>query len=227
MFNFFRKKRYTKDIFNELMEQKDNFYFDTKTNYLRIKNPNIFGSLQELTFKSVENPISGNFTVNYDCITLGGYKIGPEINCPDSLDEDDKSAILTIINDRIAECEETIKNCIKKYEYNKEYVMFPSLGVTNDGRRYHFKICLCANYLDEYLKFIENKNLEFGKEYIKYVFAEFKKTLGIKYEYDTVVIVEPYLTWLDTNKEDIIKNKTRLEENKKCHEIFNRIRLNG
>ena len=39
-----------------------------------------------------------------------------------------------------------------------------------------------------------------------------------------VVTVEPYLTWLDQNKEKLDEEKHRREENEKCKDIFDMIR---
>lgn len=227
MFNFFKKKTFSKDCLNELMERKDIFTFDTERNLVRIKGTEIFGPLNDLTFESVDSVET--FKI------IPGYKVGSELYFKNELYEDDIKSALEQINYRTLACEDSIKAAIKKYEYNKEFLRFPALATTGEGRQYWLLIVLRPGNLEEYLKFIEEKtaelkvnkseNVDFYKEYRSYILKKFKEVMGIDYQYDKMIVIEPYMTWYDQNKEELEAKAYRLIENRKCHNAFDLIRL--
>jgi len=227
MFNFFKKKTFSKDCLNELMERKDIFTFDTESNFIRIRGTDIFGPLNDLTFESVDN--IETFKI------MPGYKVGSELYFNHELYEDDIKRALEQINDRTAACEQSIKEVIEKYEYNKEFLRFPALATKGEGKQYFLFIVLRPGNLEEYLKFIEEKTAElkvnksedvdFYKEYKSYILKKFKDVMGVDYQYDKMIIIEPYMTWYDQNKEELEKKAHRLIENRKCHNAFDLIRL--
>lgn len=227
MFNFFKKKTFSKDCLNELMERKDNFTFDTERNLVRIKGTDIFGPLNDLTFESVD--AIETFKI------IPGYKVGPELYFNSELHEDDIKIALEQINDRTLACENSIKIAIEKYEYNKEFLRFPALATTGEGKHYFLFIVLCPGNLEEYLKFIEEKtaelkvnkseNVDFYKEYKSYILKKFKDVMHSDYQYDKMIVIEPYMTWYDQNKEELENKAHRLIENRKCYNAFDLIRL--
>ena len=229
MFNFFKKKTFSKDCLNELMERKDIFIFDTERNLVRIRGTEIFGPLNNLTFESVDS--IETFKI------IPGYKVGSELYFNHELYEDDVKRALEQINDRTLACENSIKVAIEKYEYNKEFLRFPALATTGEGKLYFLFIALRPGNLEEYLKFIEektaelkvnkNENVDFYKEYKSYILKKFKEVMGIDYQYDKMIVIEPYMTWYDQNKEELENKAHRLIENKKCHNAFDLIRLCG
>ena len=152
MFNFFKKKTFSKDCLNELMERKDIFTFDTELNLVRIRGTEIFGPLNNLTFESV------NGVETFKIIP--GYKVGSELYFNHELYEDDIKRALEQINVRTLACENSIKAAIEKYEYNKEFLRFPALATTGEGKLYFLFIALRPGNLEEYLKFIEEKTAE-------------------------------------------------------------------
>lgn len=149
----------------------------------------------------------------------------------------DETIGITKINDRILACENSIKAAIEKYEYNKEFLRFPALATTGEGKLYFLFIALRPGNLEEYLKFIEEKtaelkvnkseNVDFYKEYRSYILKKFKEVMGIDYQYDKMIVIEPYMTWYDQNKEELENKAHRLIENRKCHNAFDLIRLCG
>lgn len=227
MFSFFKKKTFSKDCLNELMERKDIFTFDTERNCVRIRGTDIFGPLNDLTFESVDN--IETFKI------IPGYKVGSELYFNHELHEDDIKSALEQINDRTAACEQSIKVAIEKYEYNKEFLCFPALATNEEGKHYFLFIALRPGNLEEYLKFIEEKtaklkvnkseNVDFYKEYKSYILKKFKEVMGVDYQYDKMIVIEPYMTWYDQNKEELEKKAHRLIENRKCHNAFDLIRL--
>lgn len=227
MFSFFKKKTFSKDCLNELMERKDIFTFDTEHNCVRIRETDIFGPLNDLTFESVNN--IKTFKI------IPGYKVGKELYFNRELYEDDIKSALKQINERTAACEQSIKKVIEKYEYNKEFLRFPALVTTAEGKYYGLLIALRPGNLEEYLKFIEEKtaklkvnkseNVDFYKEYKSYILNKFKDVMGVDYQYDKIAIIEPYMTWYEQNKEELENKAHRLIENRKCHNAFDLIRL--
>lgn len=227
MFNFFKKKTFSKDCLNERMERKDIFTFDTECNFIRIRGTDIFGPLNDLTFESVDN--IETFKI------VPGYKVGSELYFNYELYEDDIKRAVEQINDRTLVCEKSIKVAIKKYEYNKEFLRFPALATTGEGKQYFLFIVLRPGNLEEYLKFIEEKtaelkvnkseNVDFYKEYRSYILKKFKDVMGVDYQYDKMIVIEPYMTWYDQNKEELEQKAHRLIENRKCHNAFELIRL--
>ena len=149
----------------------------------------------------------------------------------------DETIGITKINDRTLACENSIKAAIEKYEYNKEFLLFPALATTGEGKLYFLFIALRPGNLEEYLKFIEEKtaelkvnkseNVDFYKEYRSYILKKFKEVMGIDYQYDKMIVIEPYMTWYDQNKEELENKAHRLIENRKCHNAFDLIRLCG
>lgn len=227
MFNFFKKKTFSKDCLNKLMKRKDIFTFDTEHNCVRIRGTDIFGPLNDLTFESVDN--IETFKI------IPGYKVGSELYFNHELHEDEIKSALEQINDRTAACEQSIKKVIEKYEYNKEFLRFPALATNEEGKHYFLFIALRPGNLEEYLKFIEEKtaklkvnkseNVDFYKEYKSYILKKFKEVMGVDYQYDKMIVIEPYMTWYDQNKEELEKKAHRLIENRKCHNAFDLIRL--
>ena len=228
MFNFFKKKTFSKDCLNELMERKDIFTFDTERNRVRIRGTEIFGPLNEITFESVDNEVEP-FKI------VPGYLVGKELYFKRELYEDDIKSALEQINDRTAACKASIKKAIEKYEHNKEFLRFPALATTDEGKYFFLLIALRPGNLEEYLKFIEEKtaklkvnkseDVDFYKEYKSYILNKFKDVMGIDYQYDKIIVIEPYMTWYDQNKEELEKKAHRLIENRKCHNAFELIRL--
>lgn len=228
MFSFFKKKTFTKDCLNELMERKDKFTFDTERNLVRIRGTDIFGPLNDLMFESVDNEVEP-FKI------VPGYLVGKELYFKHELHEDDIKSALEQINDRTAACERSIEKAIEKYEYNKEFLRFPALATKDDGKYYFLFIALRPGNLEEYLKFIEEKtaelkvnkseNVDFYKEYKSYILKKFKDVMGVDYQYDKIAIIEPYMTWYEQNKEELENKAHRLIENRKCHNAFDLIRL--
>ena len=147
----------------------------------------------------------------------------------------DETIGITKINDRTLACENSIKAAIEKYEYNKEFLHFPALATTGEGKLYFLFIALRPGNLEEYLKFIEEKtaelkvnkseNVDFYKEYRSYILKKFKEVMRVDYQYDKMIVIEPYMTWYDQNKEKLEKKAHRLIENEKCHNAFELIRL--
>ena len=224
MFDFFKKKTFDIESVNELMARNDKFYFDTNYDLVRIKGTSIFGSLQDLTFKSVE--VGGEDFKVQESISRGGYKIGDEIFWKMPFTEIEREMLVYKINGKTSVCEESIQNAVKKYEYNKKYVFNPTLATQKNGLNWFFLICLRPTDINPYFEFLDNQEaIEYIVEYRNYVLKEFqKRSDGGKYQFDMVVTVEPYLTWLDQNKERLDDEKHRREENEKCKDIFDMIR---
>lgn len=84
-------------------------------------------------------------------------------------------------------------------------------------------------YIDEsgILKVNKSENVDFYKEYRSYILKKFKEVMGIDYQYDKMIVIEPYMTWYDQNKEELENKAHRLIENRKCHNAFDLIRLCG
>lgn len=224
MFGFF-KKTLPFSVINEEMERKDNFYFDVDTKYVRIKGTDIFGPLKDLTFKSVKTG-EDDFTVE-EARKNGGYRVGDKIPIyANEFDEDAKEVALSIINDMTRRCEESIKETVNLYNHNKEFIFNPTLAVDLDNTIYWLFICLRPGDIKTYFDFLEEKGATtYIDEYKNYVLKCFKvRAVNDNYQYDMVVTVYPYLTWLDNNKEKLDTEKKREEENAKCKEIFDMIR---
>lgn len=224
MFGFF-KKTLPFSIIDEEMERKDNFYFDVDTKYVRIKGMDIFGPLKDLTFKSVKTG-EDDFTIE-EARKNGGYRVGNEIRIfASEFDEDAKEDALCYINDMTKRCEESIKEIVELYNHNKEFIFNPTLAVERDNIIYRLFICLRPGDIKAYFDFLEEKGATtYIDEYKNYVLKCFKvRAVNDDYQYDMVITVCPYLTWLDNNKETLDCKKKREEENEKCKEIFNMIR---
>lgn len=224
MFNFFKKKTFDIESVNGLMARNDKFYFDTNCNIVRTKGISIFGPLQNLTFKSVE--VGGEDYKLEESIAKGGYKIGDEIFWKMPFTEIEREMLVYKINSKTSICEETIQDAIAKYEHNKKYVFNPTLGTQKRGLTWYFFICLRPTDIDPYFEFLDQQGAtEYIVEYRKYVLKAFQNNSDDgKYQFDMVVTVEPYLTWLDQNKEKLDEEKHRKEENEKCKDIFDMIR---
>lgn len=224
MFNFLKKETFDVESVNELMARNDKFYFDTNCDLIRTKGISIFGPLQNVTFKSVE--VGGQDFKVQESIAKGGYKIGDEIFWKMPFTEVERDMLVHKINSRTSTCEETIQNAIAKYEYNRKYVFNPTLATQRNGLIWFFFICLRPTDINSYFEFLDQQDAtEYIVEYRKYVLKAFQAHSDDgTYQFDMVVTVEPYLTWLDQNRAQLDKEKHRREENEKCKDVFDMIR---
>ena len=226
MFNFFKKKEFDINYVNVLMKRNDKFYFDPEYGIVRIKDISIFGSLVDLTFKSVEVNDKDFKLSESNADGKRGYRVGNDLYWRRPFDEAEFLTLVDKINGMTDVCEQTIKSAVEKYEYNKKYVFNPTIATQKEGLTWFFFICLRPTDIELYFAFLEQQEAtEYIVEYRKYVLKEFQKhSNNGKYQFDMVVTVEPYLTWLDQNKARLDEEKHRAEENKKCADIFDMIR---
>lgn len=229
-FNLFGKRKlYTIDELNERIERKDHFFYDAKNECIRIKNTELFEELNDLTFTSVNDKEVPTYT------TKAGFIIGDLRNSGvtfyngNMLREEDLLNAIVRINYITDRAEKTIKTAVETYRKNKDYVFSPTLSILSEKNNYIFGNAIRACAITEYFGFLRPKcESKYLDEYKKYVLRAFKlnpteeETKG--YQYDTVRFIEPYLTWLDKNKEEIDATIKRREENKKCQNIFNMIK---
>lgn len=228
-FNFFGKhKLYTVDELNERIERKEHFFYDAENECIRIKNTELFEELNDLTFTSVNDKEVPTYT------TKAGFIIGDLRNSgvkfyDGKLREEDLLIAIERIDYFSAKAEKTIKAAVETYRKNKDYIFSPTLSTLNEKNNYVFGNAIQACAITEYFKFLKPKcESKYLDEYKKYVLRAFKlspteeETKG--YQYDTVRFIEPYITWLDKNKEKIDAAIKRREENEKCKNIFTMIK---
>lgn len=229
-FNLFGKRKlYTIDELNERIERKDHFYYDAENECIRIKDTELFEELNDLTFTSVNDKEVPTYTTKAGFIIGDLHNSGVTFYNGNMLREEDLLNAIVRINYITDRAEKTIKTAVETYRKNKDYVFSPTLAILSEKNNYVFGNAIRACAITEYFGFLQPKcEYKYLDEYKKYVLRAFKlssteeETKG--YQYDTVRFIEPYITWLDKNKEKIDVAIKRREENEKCKHIFTMIK---
>lgn len=231
MFNFFKKKKYnlhTAESLNEDMKRKEHFYYDVENECVRVKGTDIFEELNDLTFKSVDadkpDYKTGEFIVGRPMSDHRWIGATDTVNIDGKLTDYGKDFALNIINGITEKAEASIKHCIETYRKNKDFVYNPTLATQHGENNYVFGNCIRLNEIKDYFTFLDKCPLKYMDEYKNYVLKQFKLKEGAKYEYDTIRVVVPYMSWLETNEERLDAEAARNAENKKCEEIFEMIK---
>lgn len=232
MFNFFKKKIYklhTFESLNEDMKRKEHFYYDVENECVRVKGTDIFEELNELTFKSVDadkpDYKTGEFIVGRPMSDIRWLNTTGTVIIDNKLTDHGKDCALAFINGITEKAEATIKRCIEIYRKNKDFIYNPTLATHRGENNYVFGNCIKTNEIKDYFEFLEAKcPLKYLPEYKNYVLKAFKLGEDVKYEYDTIHVVEPYMTWLGKNEERLDAEAARNAENKKCEDIFEMIK---
>lgn len=231
MFNFFKKKIYklhTFESLNEEMARKEYFYYDVENECVRVKGTDIFEELNDLTFKSVDEDKSdyttGEFIVGHPMSEILRANATGTAIIDDKLTNYGKDYALAIINGITKKAEASIKNCIEIYRKNKDFVFNPTMATHRGENNYVFGNCIRLYEIKDYFTFLDKCPLKYIDEYKNYVLKLFKLDKDEKYEYDTIRVVKPYMSWLEANQERLDIEATRNAENKKCEEIFEMIK---
>lgn len=231
MFNFIKKKFYNLHTFeslNEEMARKEHFYYDVENECVRVKGTDIFEDLNELTFKSVDEDKSdyttGEFIVGHPMSEILRANTTGTAIIDDKLTDYGKDYALAIINGITKKAEASIKNCIEIYRKNKDFVFNPTMATHRGENNYVFGNCIRIYEIKDYFTFLDKCPLKYIDEYKNYVLKLFKLDENEKYEYDTIRVVKPYMSWLEANQERLDREAARNAENKKCEEIFEMIK---